>query len=217
MRYVDPTGMDTLYFDHNGRYASDPRKGGRDVIFITDEKGNVHMKAYDAGTFKEYGRGKGGEDGYFYLSTNNEENSKSAFEFLATNTSVEWGNSKYKEGNSISNYLTTSHSEDGERGSSFLFVDKGLYRKGNALLRYDHSHPGNPDDYNFPSGMPDYKAGDPGRGDIGLLTYETNVAISRRQTIPVFRIYIPRRGYRRYHINSTYQEFKRMPNYYYEK
>ena len=89
---IDPTGMDTIYFDHKGHLDSNRTKtGGNDVIYVTDRKGNIHMQAYDAGTFKEYGSDNNTGDGYFYLSTNNEENSKDVFEFLADHTSVEWG------------------------------------------------------------------------------------------------------------------------------
>jgi RHS repeat-associated protein len=217
MKYIDPNGMDTLYFDYQGQYSSDPRKGGNDVIYVTDKDGNIHMRNFGEGAFKEYGRGKGGENGYFYLSANNDGNSKSVFEFLADHTTVEWSNAMFmNEDKSLSNFITTSHEEGTERGLGFLYIDKDLDNA--ALLKSDHNHPIAPSTIPWaPSGTPDYDPRKAGLGDIGALSYDTNFAISKLRPIPVHRFYVPGKGYRRYNINSTFKHFKNMPNYYYEK
>lgn len=88
---------------------------------------------------------------------------------------------------------------------------------GAALLKYDHNHPITSYTSNFPSGTPDYRPEDAGTGDIGSLSYVTGVAISNQQPIPIFRIYVPQKGYRRFHLNSTYKQFSSMADYYYEK
>ena len=156
---IDPTGMDTVYVAHDGHM--DYRRGGEnDVVYVTNKKGNVISRTYGLGTLLGGGqrnlKGEGAE--YAYLSVNNKENSKDVFEFLADNTSVEFGNSTFRNGDgSMSNYITTSHETSVESGLAYLSIDNELYNS--ALLNHDHSHP---DGTPYPSGMPDsrYLKGD---------------------------------------------------------
>ncbi|WP_163310023.1 RHS repeat-associated core domain-containing protein [Dysgonomonas sp. 521] len=217
IRVIDPTGMDTIYFDHKGQLDSDKtRTRGNDVIYVTDSKGNIHSRSYESGTFNEYGYTQYSKtEDYSYISASNADASKSIFEFLADNTTSEWGNSSFLN---ISYYVTTSHNNKVEGGLSMLAVDKLLDK--NAILTNDHSHPpGLPGTIegrsDFPSGLPGSRY--PKNGDIQALTSYVNSAITKLQPIPKFRIYVPRKGYRRYNINSTKKEFNRMPDFYYEK
>ena len=101
-------------------------------------------------------------------------------------------------------------------GYNFLYLDKGLY--DSALLKSDHSHPVKVGLlYNIPSGLPDHYPEYIGRGDIASAQYEVNKAISKGHPIPIYRFYVQKKGYRKYHINSTYKQFSRMPDWLYEK
>ena len=212
MRYIDPWGCDTLDFAHDGRIAG-IRLGGNDVLNVTNKKGKVVSKSYEAGTFASYGDRKG-DNGYAFISGNNEENSKSMFEFLADNTTVEWGNSTFqnKDG-SMSHYVTNSHSDREENGLSDLTIQNNWYDR--ALIKHDHSHP---DRYPYPSGTPDSHYTQ--SGDIPFARMKTDRAISNVQPIPQFRIYIPGKGYLRYTPFTT-QKLQQMylsnPYIFYQK
>ena len=132
---------------------------------------------------------------YSAIKINDEEVASKIFEFLASNTNVEWSNLGYSFNGENTNVITTIRSNDTEKGF-YLHIRK---MKGISLKSYDHSHPENSI---YPSGIPG-KTGD--NGDIqavGELNRRFNSNISARIFLPKYRMYVP------YNENSNINDFE---------
>lgn len=174
IRYVDPTGLkpfDTYGVDDNGNITHiDDKKyydeNGNEVdkLVNVDSNGDqtnksiyVEKNVLSGVTTDKTSKGKS----YDYFYAKNNKKTLDLFEFLATETDVEW--SKVSEDND--SWIATSHSKDKEWGGSDLLYGS---LEGGAGSSYEHihSHPkkGGIPGYSGPSGF-DKRDLKYGRGD----------------------------------------------------
>ena len=145
---VDPNGADTLDFNKKGEITK-VSKGGKDLFRVFNENGGLKdSKTFDKKVLQynwKYKKDKSID----VLQINGNKNGEDLFKFLAENTDVEWGFVATKRGNSQNAFLTTSHDEGTNIGSSTLFENKLIKEEYNILFDA-HSHPG---DDPTPSGV----------------------------------------------------------------
>lgn len=142
---------------------------------------------------------------YDIFRTRGDDASSRLFEFLATNTSVEWSQVKLGiSGDSGLNYLTTSHETGKEKAMTHLINSQLLH--GYTFREHVHSHPGNTD---HPSGFP--KNNDV--NNTGDIRFARKLTSSLGYDIH-FYIFIPKSGnYVRYTPESTKEDFIPMQSY----
>lgn len=160
---VDPNGDDDYKLDKKGN-VSLKRKTNSETDKLIARSGFLGLKKsvldvnkgvlnnQHSGEFKE------GDETikYNYFGIVGEQAGKELFEFVAKNTNVEWGLSKFGEGSLQTNILSTSHQETREGGITDLF--KSPLFKSSDFRGYDHSHPGgewHPSGSVHPIGDPD--------------------------------------------------------------
>lgn len=157
IRFVDPDGRAPL-----DDYQLDKKTGmivmirettdDHDVLFASKDNGKVdNGKSVNVqkGVLNNIKEGTvtadGKETGFSYLKTSEAQGS-SLFEFLADNSNIEWGITKFSDGE---NYVTTSREWGRELGGTGIITNvPGLAQKN--VTEHDHSHPGGID---YPSGM----------------------------------------------------------------
>lgn len=130
---------------------------------------------------------------YDVYTIDGDDKGKMVFEFLADNTSVEWGQIKTGQRETGLNFLTTSHIEDTEYGISDLFINKlvDIY-----IREIIHSHPSGNE---APSGITI-------DGDIQNVAFRNK--LYKKSNIIDNYIYLPLTGsYIKYNENSRIEDF----------
>jgi len=184
--FIDPDGMsptDIFKLNKNGLIEKVAETNSNDIIYATDENGKIDESNFvelnsddllnpdKSENLKNNNVGKSNTDQngneYNYFELEGDKKSTEVFEFLANNSSVEWGQIKFDNNR---NYLSTSNNPEKEFGSADLF-DK-LLSKGNDVREFIHSHPREKFNYNnfyWPSG---YHPLDKNSGDKDLLKWQ---------------------------------------------
>ena len=202
---VDPSGMDEWELDEYGNIVRRIGNEEFDAFHIVNGQ-NQRVKSimFDYGTV-ERAQPWDGVDGLTYdiFRTRGDDASSRLFEFLATNTSVEWSQVKLGiGGDSGLNYLTTSHETGKEKAMPHLISTQLL--NGYTFREHIHNHPSN---NAVPSGMPKNENdvnNDSLEGDIGFATTVT----SYLGYDIYFYIFIPKSGkYVRYTPESVKEDF----------
>ena len=182
---VDINGDDDYDIDETGNVKQIITNTERDAFFIVDGEGNrINGKnlSLKYGVVESYQQGNLREGTYDAFQVRGDDNGKQLFEFLADNTSVEWGHFQIgKEGDDGLNSVSTSHQEGAEQSSIVLFNNK--FRYGYYIRNHSHNHPNNTD---WPSGV---KKGD--KGDVGFGRGLTQNAVRQRYKAPSLYIYLP--------------------------
>jgi len=137
---VDPDGLDDYKVDKKGNISLVKKtKDKKDNLYATDDEGNILQNKF-------YSLSKGVLDKKKSITTESSDNkkytidmyeikgdesAKGLFEFLATNTEVEWSLTRVgdKSGNEGMNIITTSHSSSEERGAIYLWKNKYTFRE----------------------------------------------------------------------------------------
>ncbi|GAB6120961.1 JAB-like toxin 1 domain-containing protein [Dysgonomonas termitidis] len=195
MKYIDPTGMDTIHINEQGRIAWQSNPSDTDVFYIVDANGNkitnqdgsyvslsFNSKVVNTmsnGTYQSYGYDRYDIDGT--------KNATSLFEFLADNTTVEWSHGVYDSAEDTKyNVLTTSHNSSLEAGASAVFYD--MIDNGRFPSISNHSHPRGT---RIPSGL--VETGYPS-GDVIAARAEVRYIQRKNQNrqAPSYNIYIPK-------------------------
>ena len=159
VKLIDPNGLwiDGYTVDKEGNISDKPinNEGGNDydVLYVKDKYSEEKRKDYDETgkktgikvdkgvlnskkTFAITDEKNGEKFSLDMYQVKGDDKARSLFEFMVTNTDVEWGLTGI--GNNETNMLTTIHDKDNEGGGPFLF-------KNNYTIRYNtHSHPSNP-------------------------------------------------------------------------
>ncbi len=132
---IDPTGMmdDEYEFNQRGELLNVTKNDKIDVVIVRNDDGTqARSELYKAGTIKMHENQKGEN----YWSIKGDNNAKEIFEFLANNTSVEWGHLQVGEGGENgTNYLVTSKSE-----KKINFTLNGIKK---PIKTFNHNHPNN--------------------------------------------------------------------------
>jgi len=199
---IDPNGKDIWEINNQGKIINRIKDKTQDTFYMVakDDDGNYQRtftidkegnKTYNSISF-EYGTVESqrtltfspdGKDvkSYDIYKVRGDENSTKLFEFMATNTSVEWSQAKTGiEGKNGLNFITTSHYTTKEYGMSYLYI--GQLYAGYSIRELIHSHP---HDTPYPSGLSD------GNGDIGFSRLVINNRQANRLNIPTFSIFLP--------------------------
>ena len=117
--------------------------GNYQRTYTIDSDGNIN---YNAISFK-YGTIESqktisidSSNSYDVFKVRGDENGTNMFEFMASNTEVEWSQAKTGiEGNKGLNFITTSHKVDRENGMNNLY--SGQLYSGYTVRELNHSHP----------------------------------------------------------------------------
>ena len=196
IRNTDPTGMDIWYLNKNGVIKGHVETSKNDSFYIVNDNGQRTKASLvlPKGTIEQQS-GQKTKSGTTYdvYQVRGDDNGTALFEFLASNTSVEWSQVKLGlEDDKGLNFLTTSHEAYKEGGSLDLFDKQIQY--GYNFREHIHSHPHNSE---FPSGF------DNNRGDLAWAKY-----VSRLYPNAQFKIYTPRnKKYINYNKNSNKKDF----------
>ncbi len=135
---------------------------------------------------------------YSAIKINDAEVASKIFEFLASNTNVEWSNLGYSFNGENTNVITTIRSNDTEKG--FYLYIKDLKTYDFFLNKFDHSHPQNSP---YPSGF----SIEDGPGDIQAVKSLKNLYkgnVTSRIFIPAYNIYV------NYDENSNINDFNNI-------
>jgi hypothetical protein len=152
--FIDPNGEDEYEFDKKGNLVNRIENKNADILRIvkTDRKGNIKQdkngntktiatsQNYAYGTVTGYSNSSQSTE----LHISNNDSRKGMFEFLARNTSVEWGTINGCENGETSNGLEinmigTNHN-NGSTNNLHPYIDDILNREG-IINEYSHSHP----------------------------------------------------------------------------
>ena len=189
--FVDPTGLDEWEIDKNGKIVKHIKTNKHDAFFMVDNKGKrVDGKSltFKYGTVKksstianEYKNEIIGTGDVYEIR--GDKHGKQLFEFLASNTSVEWNHViTGKEGKRGLNFIMTSHRKDEETTLGTMLEYQLKY--GYTIREINHSHPGNTP---APSMLN-------GNGDISfakILLSVINQPISFNIYLPKYNFYVP--------------------------
>ncbi len=137
-------------------------------MFATDDKGNIDKDksiTVQKGVLNDLKGGlvAGGDNGtlinYNYIEVGADQ-AKGLFEFIATNSNVEWANLGFSNGGNV---LSTSHLHGGEAGNGDLLTSSTSKFRGMELDSHTHSHP---DGITYPSGRVPEGSNQDNGGDI---------------------------------------------------
>ena len=196
---IDPTGKDIWEIDQEGYVFNYDETIDYDKIIIVDKEGKIQLDQYNKQielllTYQSIIRVKEvvssathAEEDFLYIKIHPAV-SKRVFEFLASNTDVEW--SHFSIGiKAPSSHITTSHDDNKEYGGVYslvCFLDVGDIK----INFFEHSHPA---ETSYPSGL------ESDHGDIQSVEYINGIS---KQT-PVYRIFLPKsKKYIKYDING---------------
>jgi RHS repeat-associated protein len=182
LRVIDPWGLDEWELNKKGQIIKYTKTKEHDKFII-----NGKEKTFEYGTVTHQARKTLSGKDYDSYKLKGDAKSTELFEFVASNTDVEWSHAKLGiAGNKGLNYLTTSHEEEFENGMSELLYNQ--LRFGYSLREINHSHPGNVD---YPSGSFDYKGKKTGEwGDVGFAKWNNAIFGSKVK----FNIFTPKDG-----------------------
>jgi RHS repeat-associated protein len=171
IRFLDPDGMkpeDDYQLKRDGSIQLLRKTDDKtDKLIATDKSGtidNSQTLTVAKGILENKGTTeiKSGSENYEYDYYKSDDNqAKSLFEFAADNTDVEFSILKFADG---TDYVATSHTDQGEIGSKGLLGDPVLKLPNSTLTELDHSHPLG---IKYPSGLePAGVNNDDDQGDI---------------------------------------------------
>jgi hypothetical protein len=130
LRYIDPTGEELYEFDENGYLLSKSGEtGSKDQLQVKKSDGStVTSKEFSNGAISTQTDKKGNQ----YYKIIGDDNGREMFEFLADNSTVEWGHAQMgKGGEKGTNYLFTSHNKENVK----------IVIGGDYLRVFNHNHP----------------------------------------------------------------------------
>ena len=204
INFIDPTGLDEYEFDNKGVLVKIYKNDEYDIIHILDINGKriPGSKTFNYGTIK-YCPVSTELNSYDYFEIENDSDAKEVFEFVASNTSVEWGIANFtliQNPNQDVNIITTSHETNTEGGMMTILDNNYKINSQDSLIdllqSYHHSHPSNNP---FPSGILD-------NGFIGDMQHAELLFQKLKYSINL-RIYLPRfNKYIWYDRNATFSE-----------
>lgn len=170
---VDLDGCDEWEISENGHLVRHVETKEHDAFFVLDRDGSrVEGKSisFEYGTVKSFHSDLNWDgENFNVIKMRGDKQSTAAFEFLASNTKVEWGHSGTgEEGAKGLNFLTTSMDSGREAGGTSL-INYQLINGYNVRFHI-HSHPGGD---KYPSGLdsPLYNS----TGDIKFAQYLTGI------------------------------------------
>ena len=197
---IDPDGRDEWEINSQGQIVNSIQTKKHDAFFmVDDENKRIESKSisFKYGTIiKSFKSHDEDGDKYDVYTIRGDANATNLFEFMAENTSVEWGHMKLGiEGDKGYNVLTTSHEETAEYGAVDMFNKQ--YRFSYNMREHTHSHPHNTP---RPSGITDDSTGEDMKFARQLQTFIPQVKL---------KIYIPKtKKYINYNKNSTLKDFE---------
>ncbi len=148
IKYIDPTGEDEYEFDKKGNLLNIITNDKADIIRVVNRKGKeIASNSYACGTVQNITSDQKKLD-KTTLSIKDNANRKDIFEFLATNTKVEWMTISANNGNEEKNYISTSINSD----HVWSNLPMTLYNDGFTATEYSHSHPSRIFGSNCPTG-----------------------------------------------------------------
>jgi len=195
---VDKDGKDIWELDELGNILNSHPFDQFDNIIVRNNNGNIKKSWVE-----KYGSIKNqssliysSETPYIWFESAESEVSKSLFEFLAENTTVEWSRIEVKTDNENSlNYISTSHNSKSEAGGTDIINSK---LNNSFILECDHSHP---NDIRLPSGLLWHPKN---KGDIQFADWVNSL----NKGTATFKIYLPgKKEYIEYNAYSTYADF----------
>ena len=214
INFIDPTGEKVYFVNGTGRIISEEEAGsynslnmkeinaqyeGLDVVIIIDKDGKIirQSETFDEGTIVSNETGFNNKT-ISMFTVNNYDIGKYLFEFLADNTTVEWGHTRAD--NLLTkqrdiNYIGTS-GEETSCSAILFFTDNLMSPAVFNVNTIAHSHPLN----DYPSGLePNAK-----RGDIPAAKY-----FQSRYKMPTQHMiyHKPTKSYIPYYYKSTYLDF----------
>ena len=206
VRFVDPDGEDVWEINRLGIIYNMAEDKTQDAIYVVDDQGNrtytidndgnkcYNSIIFDYGTIESCRRYDDSQNGYDVYKLHNDSNSLRLFEFLASNTSVEWSYAKLGEsGDNGLSFITSSHNSNTETGMMNLVENQLKF--GYTFRELIHSHPSN---LAYPSGI---------NGSSGDILNAEYIQYTTKQ-VPIFRIFLPKIGkYITYRSNSSPHEF----------
>ena len=175
-----------------------------DIIHVLDSDGKRidGSKTFDYGTIK-YCPVSTELNSYDYFEIENDSDAKEVFEFVASNTSVEWAQSNITKNEnkvfSSTNIISTSNQSDIESSATkILQQNYGLTNNESSVSKWNthiHSHPSNNP---LPSGINKSEIS----GDIRF----AQIIFNNLGYTPYLKIYVPKYNkYISYDLNSTFQ------------
>ncbi|MCQ2142774.1 MAG: DUF6443 domain-containing protein [Bacteroidales bacterium] len=154
--FVDKDGNDIWYFDSSGKITMRQSDTSKDE-FVAENNSAISFKY---GTVEA---ARNVEGCYDLFQIRGDDQGRQIFEFLATNSDVEWSHVMLgNEGESGLNFITSSHDKTYDKG--IMNLVNWQLRFGYTARRFDHSHPNND---NQPSGI----SNDTEDGDTYLARY----------------------------------------------
>ena len=207
IKYIDPNGMDDYEVNELDGTLKVLTNKQRDAFFIVDKDGNrkdINPIVFDYGTVEKYKSTRDGSSRYDWFEVRGDQNASELFEYLATNTAVEWSQLMMGiAGPKGFNLISTSHSTRTECSISFLLEQK--FHNGYYIREYTHNHPNNT---RYPSGIGLNTNPTTLVGDIGMAIYLKQNALRNGFPTPLLYIYVPSDGSRLfYNENSTLKQF----------
>jgi RHS repeat-associated protein len=204
LRFIDPDGMaptDDYKLKRDGHLELiKPTKDKTDKLYATDQNGSINkeksievQKGILDQTMENAPSANSPQGSTTLPTMSNKPEAKKLFEFLASNSDVEWGRisiGQQANGPTVQDTrITTSHNESSNK-QLLNFVDKYLGEastSGRLILEVTHSHPGKGAD--FPSGFrPDGSKTRIVGGDRQVATYIEN---SYKKNRVVLGVYLP--------------------------
>ena len=165
LRYIDPNGEDIWELDEAGNITKHTKTKEFDKFIVNGKEKTFKYGTVEKAKTQTYSK-DGKTDSYDFYKVRGDDNGTELFEFVASNTNVEWSQAKMgQEGDKGLNYLTTSHEDRAERGMGNLI--NGQLRFGYTAREFNHSHPIS--NKGIPSGLED------GRKDIGFARDVSNI------------------------------------------
>ena len=206
VKLVDPNGEDVWEIDSKGKIVSWTEDKTRDAFYMVNSNGERIENAcieFKYGTVTKTKTISLNEGTYDLYQIKGDDNGKNLFEFLADNSRVEWSHVKTGEkGRNAQNFITTSHSEIEERGSSHLWANRLKY--GYTVREMSHSHPRG---IAIPSGLPGTTQF--GMGDISFATTISNYYSGKGINPPLFNVYNCNGGYIPYSKSSVVSDYSK--------
>jgi hypothetical protein len=211
--FIDPSGADTVKVfsdgEKAGKLSNHIKAKGNDVFLLIDKDGKQGKSlSFEKGVLERIktqctshidDEGISRVTSFDMYQIRGDDNATKLFEFMASNTGVEWGQFKTGiEGEKGLNFLTTAGIQRKELGSNDLFY--GQLKFYYTIREHIHSHPSSV----HPSGLNNAKH------DIGFARGIENYYTNKNpyRTKPIFKIYhVPSGKYIPYSKDSKLENF----------